>query len=343
MTARLRMPAALAAAVALAALAAALGPATADARRITYQGFYVATKPTTPGVTIHYKDRRFVTGADGRVFIRAPRDLLTPRDRHRVKNHLDITSKEIEPGVRVRLARWYDKANRTFTAALDRFYRVEPRYTIQGGKPVDPSRIESITLKSRHGIRVTSEGAKPLWLHGKRIVPTLGQLAIKDIQWTVESVKINGQNVVNRSQQEFVPAVNRDMEVKLLFYRLKVSARDALLKFPIGSAVLLRYPNGKVERHEFESAGDLTFEALPRGSYKLRIEGPGYSFERPVSVSRNQEAELDVLSYLDIVLVALILIGIAVGLVFVGRPELYEKFKRRLRRLRRRRATVGAG
>jgi hypothetical protein len=320
--------------VLLAATFAVAAPAHAQERtQITYEGFTIATIPPTPNVTIDYKGEEYVTNDAGRVFIRAPRDLLSVDDRQVVKRNLTITEAEVEPGVRVRLARWYDQENRVFTAALDKFYRVQPSYSIQGrGTPVDADEVTSMWLKSRHGIRTETKGDDVLWLHGSRVVPTLGELENKNIQWTVESAEIRGQNVVNRSQQTFVPAKDPEMNVQLLFYRLEVSARDALFKIPIGSAVFLRYPNGDVERHEFEGGAKITFDALPRGSYKLKVDGPGYSFERPVSVSRNQVAELDVVSYYDIALAVIVLVGIAVGLVFAGRPELYRRLKRRLRR-----------
>jgi len=60
-----------------------------------------------------------------------------------------------------------------------------------------------------------------------------------------------------------------------------------------------------------------------------------------VSVSRNQEVELKVISWLDMVLALGALAALAIGLMLFRRPELARKVKRKLRLERRQ--TVGAG
>jgi hypothetical protein len=123
--------------------------------------------------------------------------------------------------------------------------------------------------------------------------------------------------------------------VQLLFYSLKVVTKDALLGFPIGSAVDLKYPSGRTVRHPLKD-GQVVMPSLPRGTYNLKVAASGISFTRPVSVSRNQEVELKVISYLDMVLAFGAMISIAVGLLLARRPDMRRK-------LLRRRAKVGAG
>jgi hypothetical protein len=104
--------------------------------------------------------------------------------------------------------------------------------------------------------------------------------------------------------------------------------------------VELRYPSGRTATHDLKD-GETTLQSLPRGTYNLKVKASGVSFTRPVSVSRNQEVELKVISWLDMFLAFAAVIALAVGLALVRRPELTRKLKRKLRLGRREK--VGAG
>jgi hypothetical protein len=142
---------------------------------------------------------------------------------------------------------------------------------------------------------------------------------------------------VNQAQQRFLPSRQRVVPLRLLFYDTTVRARDALFGFPIGHALELRYPNGHVERPRLGGGGKVRLRALPRGDYEVKVSGAGISFTRPLSVSRNQEVELKVLSWLDLGLAALALASVALGLLVVRRPHLLRRVP-----LLRRRATAGS-
>jgi hypothetical protein len=193
-----------------------------------------------------------------------------------------------------------------------------------------------MTLKSRTGVRTPVKQGEDVWLQGSRVVPFSGELVSKDIDYQVERAEVDGTNVVNRAQQRFTPHKQQSLDVQLLFYSLKVVTRDALFGFPVGEGIQLRYPNGRTVRHDLKD-GTVTLPSLPRGTYNVKVVASGVSFTRPVSVSRNQEVELKVISWLDMILAALALSALAIGLLVARRPHLLRRFRRR------RREPVGAG
>ena len=84
------------------------------------------------------------------------------------------------------------------------------------------------------------------------------------------------------------------------------TVRDALLGFPIGSAVRLEYPERQGRAREaLGPGGELTLESLPRGDYRVSVDALGISSSRPVALSRDQEVQLQVISWLDVAVVLL--------------------------------------
>jgi hypothetical protein len=97
----------------------------------------------------------------------------------------------------------------------------------------------------------------------------------------------------------------------------------------------LTYPDGVVVTEQVDSKGQVSFKNLPRGQYQLQLSPAAYSPPTPVALSRPQDANLRVITYLDVALGAGVLI-LAVALLFViGRWAVI------WRRLRRRPALAG--
>ena len=110
------------------------------------------------------------------------------------------------------------------------------------------------------------------------------------------------------------------MQIRLLLFAVRVTARDALLGFPIGSAVRLQYPNGGERREALGPRAELTLTSLPRGDYRVGVEALGISSSRPVALSRDQDVSLRVISWLDVAVVLLGLGSVALALLFARRP-----------------------
>jgi hypothetical protein len=246
-----------------------------------------------------------------------------------VRDRIEVLNSDVSEGVRAKLARWYgdpeSSSRKRLTATFNVYYLVSPTFVDLEGNPVAPERITSLTLKSSHGVSLTFDDSQPQWLQGNRVVPLNNGLFVKDIYWNVESVVVNGSNVVNRSQQRFFPSRSGDVRIQVLFYSARFHAHDALFRFPIGSGVALQYPDKRIEHFKFDSSGELTLESLPRGDYKVSVDGPGISLSRPVAVSRDQDISLDVISYLDLAFLLFLAAAVGFGVVLIPRSSLVRR------------------
>lgn len=256
-----------------------------------------------------------------------------------------------DPDVRAVFSRWVDtfspsrqvniwSATTRLEAGFDVSYLVDLSFFGLEGESVDPERVESITLKSTLGGSQTFDEVGPHWLQIGRVVRRSDGLDETQALYSVQSVMVGGSNLVNRSQQQFAPIEEREWQIELMLYSAHISVRDALFRFPLGSAILLEFPDGHTERLPLESGGELTLDSLPRGEYVVSVDGPGISFSKTVALSRNQDVRLEFISYLDIAVASLLAIAVTLGLLFIGRPQLLASLRGRLRLRRAAREAV---
>jgi hypothetical protein len=139
------------------------------------------------------------------------------------------------------------------------------------------------------------------------------------VYYSVERVVVAGTSVVHRGQQRFFPRDGRTIDLRLLLFSARFTVRDALLGFPVGSAVRVRYPDGLEQRERLGRGGQLTLRSLPRGDYEVSADGLGLSSWRPVALSRDQQVDLRLISWLDVALVLLGVCSIGMALLFVRR------------------------
>jgi hypothetical protein len=310
------MKRALLIAAVLAAVAGVAAPEAAAARA----GITVETVPKLRGIPILFDGRLYRTNHGGKVY-------LPPTSRS-VRGRLFVRDVRLPGRMRATFGRWYgnlDRPSNLIRAALDIHYLVRWRFTDLQKRPVPFGRVTSISFKASHGHMHKfdrEDFEKWHWFQGSRVISTPEGPRSKDLYYTVEKVIVDGTNVVNRAQQRFEPAHRRNLAVRLLFYKAEFSASDALFKFPIGRGVKLTFPNGTIKRYAFRPGAKLTVDRLPRGHYWVVVEGPGLSFLRPLTMSKNQRMPLEVLSWFDIGFVIAVLFAIALGLLLVGRPWL---------------------
>jgi phospholipase C len=222
----------------------------------------------------------------------------------------------IAPGARARFDRWYRGGR---IAALNLDYRVNVGFADLEGERVDPGVVSSVTLAGSNGRRQSFASGAP-WLQGNRVVPESGGRRSTAVSYAVERVIVGGSSVVHRAQQRFFPAKDRRVQLRLLLFSVRFVVRDALLGFPIGSAVRLEYPSGHVQRHGLAQGADLTIRSLPRGDYRVSVDALGISSSRPVALSGDQRVDLRVISWLDVIVVLLGLSSLALGLLYLRRP-----------------------
>lgn len=294
--------------------AAALHAPAAAAATVT-----IDTVPRLAGIPILVDNRLYRTNRAGLVRVNVNGAL---RDR------LDVRDARVGPRTRATFSRWYgnlDRGGANLTAALDLYFLFRWSFVDLKNRAVANDRVTSIALRTSHGRTRKFKQAdfgRWQWLQGSRVISTPDGPRRKNLYFTVEKVIVDDANVVNRAQQRFEPYRQKEVAVRLLFYSAEFSAHDALFKFAIGKGIKLTFPNGRVQEYEFGPGAKLKIDRLPRGEYWVVVDGPGMSFLRPVTLSKNQTVPLEVLSWVDIGFVIGVLFAIALGLLFVGRPWL---------------------
>jgi predicted RNA-binding Zn-ribbon protein involved in translation (DUF1610 family) len=207
-------------------------------------------------------------------------------------------------------------------AGFDVSYLVSHNFTNLQGSPVDPSLITLLTLKGSNGKVLTFNDNQPQWLQSNRVV-RLGSFQETKILYSVAKVEMKGSNVVSNAQQRFYVHPNDNWTINLLLYTANFTARDMLFNFPIKSKINLEFPNGQIQALSFGKDEIYTAGGLPRGNYRATALGPwGLAPSTPIALSRNQNVDLQVLSYLDMMIVFVLGLSLVLGLLFIGRPEI---------------------
>jgi hypothetical protein len=204
------------------------------------------------------------------------------------------------------------------------------------GRAVDAERVESVTLLSSEGSRHTLSAFESVWLPAAAVVERVRGLDPVELGYTVESVILDGSNVVNRAQQRVRPRQGRQQRLELLVYSARFKARDALFGFPIGERLLLESPHGDTSQLPLGNNGEAVVDSLARGVYRIRVDGaPGIPLWVPMALSRDQTVSLLVVSYLDIAALSLGLLAFALLPLLLGRPGLRSAMRARVASLMR--------
>jgi len=215
---------------------------------------------------------------------------------------------------------------------LNVYELVGEKFVDLNGKPVDPQRVKSFSIRSLQGDAFTFPNGTPRWIPASRVTRRqTGGLEQVPLLYSITQAMVDGSNVVNQSQQQFYTQPNGTWTISLLLYNLRITAHDALFGFPQGNAVELRMPNGQVQNYPLDSSGAAQMYSLARGNYTFRILGAqGITTVAPIALSKDQELDTRVITYLDLAVVGSTGALIALVLLIFGRISL-----RRSRRPRR--------
>jgi hypothetical protein len=246
---------------------------------------------------------------------------------------LPIEEDNVPSNTQLEFARWNDNvftANRKVYFPRARRlevgfivnYQMNQMFYDTTGEPVDPARVSSMIIRGI-GNTYTLDRAGPVWLPSNRLIRRVGErLESQEILYYFRDVSIDGANVINRSEQRFHIRPDDTWPIQVLLYSVRFTARDAMFHFPIGKGIELTFPDGHMEKFLFDSNNaQIMIPSLARGSYSAKITGAGGSAPpTPIHLSRDQDVELLMLSYLDIALIIGIPLSIALAFFFVGRP-----------------------
>jgi hypothetical protein len=205
-------------------------------------------------------------------------------------------------------------------------YQVSQTFVDLDYQSVDSSRISSITYKGSNGATFTFEDTSPHWLPAGRIIRLNNGLQETKILYSVISIIIDGANVVSQAQQRFYVHENDQWTIQVLLYSARFTARDALFGFPIGTGIHMEYPDGDAQTYSFDLDEGYTLDGLARGIYRVTVTGAqGYAPPTPIALSRNQDVDLMVFSYLDMGVIASLGLMLSVGLLAYGRPYIFRQ------------------
>jgi len=267
-----------------------------------------ATARSDPAGRIAVRVRNFM-GLEHRLVV--PTAQISPDrtavfDRFRGSPDSGVNGKVVEMGVRTtRLVSW---------RFVDRF-----------GGEVPVSRVQSLRVRSNTGEIIDATGADllvPHWVPESRTQQGPAGLVSKRLYYVVDSAIVGGTSVVNRAQQRFVPWDQVQWLVQVLLYKVAFNSTDLFFTYHVGNGIRLTRPDGSVDALPFDRHGVAVVPDLPRGTYTVKAYGGGVSFARPVSISKDQDVTLSVISRLDLALIGGTLLVAAFGLILLGRPHL---------------------
>lgn len=304
-----------------------LGSSKASAELvITPATVEIATTPPLSGVKFLLDDQVFSSDAHGIARIQVKKAGTYPLEVLPIENQ--------NSDLQMNFGRWEDEffepkreievpMKKSLLVGFEVSYQVRPTFVDLDSQPVDPSRITSVTMKGSNGATFTFDDTEAHWLPAGRVIRLNNGLQETKILYSVMSVVIDGSNVVSQAQQRFYAEQNDVWTIKVLLYQAHFTARDALFGFPIGSGIRMEYPDGEVQSYSFDPSEGYTISGLARGIYKVTVTGAnGYAPATPIALSRDQDVELMVFSYLDMGVFLAVGIFLSVGLLLLGRPYL---------------------
>jgi hypothetical protein len=310
-------------------------------------GAWAPAQAQQPGLVIHVVPK--IAGArfsfDGQIFesdANGVAAISAPAGTH-VLEALPIEDVGRTVVLRAKFSRWGDEFFQPrreielprvtpLEVGYDVFHPVTLGFVDRDDKAVDTSRVDSVTIRNSMGAVEEYEDVGPHWLQAVRILRRSIGLEAKELLYSVESVIVDGSNVVNRAEQRFVIEGQMTKNIRLLLYSVQFSTHDALFGSPVGSHIIIEYPDGTKRRVRLPEDGRVKVESLARGDYMAWVETSGFSPPMPISVSRDfQETRLKVITYLDLGAFFLVLAGTAVALAFIGRPRLRSALRSKLR------------
>ena len=286
------------------------------------------TVPPLAGIPISVEGQVLTTNRDGLAVV----DIGSPGT-----VNLEVLQQpdgNIDENTRASFVRWSDdgfQPQRTFDLTNDNklqigfsiSHPISHSFVDRDGNPVDYSKISGMRVRTSTGSLVSFDDNQPKWITSTEIARRRTGLEATNILYSVESVTIDGTNVVNRYQQHFLAEANTPWQIEVLLYSATVSANDALFGFPIGNGISLEYPDGHVKSLSFGANKSLSLDLMARGTYRIKVEGvQSLTGWTPIALSRDQTVQLQVFSYIDVAVLGALGVLIALTLLFYGRPFL---------------------
>lgn len=292
----------------------------------------IITVPPTPSARFVLDGQQVVPDAKGAVRLTMPRN----SDAHRLElatPKLDLADGSVD------FVRWFGqgerdlgftpvltdlamKHNRRLQVAFQSTRRVRYDFVDQAHNPVSPSRVSALTLRSDSGQTHTLRDVQEVPLTAIRPVQEGTTAVGKEVTYYLQSVEIDGANVVNAGEQRIVPARATSVTIVVLLRSVRFQVKDLLFGSAMNAEVALTYPDGRTESLAVGQDGSVAVDNLARGNYSVAVSAAGYAGSQQIALSRGQRVDLRVMSYLDMVVIVVLALLVFAGLFLMGRRRM---------------------
>jgi hypothetical protein len=220
--------------------------------------------------------------------------------------------------------------SRKLVVELDVNRQVTINFLTPQQKVLSPKRVDSVILTDSLGgtTRLTkSQLAKPIWLPASRPARVANGFTGRFVTYSVKSVMIRGSNVVNSGQRRFTTNRSLSWTIPVILHSLTIDANDLLAGAPAGNSVQVTFPNGTKETAPFGAHHRVTLTDLPRGTYRLKVNGGLIPLASTVHLSRDQTATelvITTVDFAEMVAIVLVVIAVVVAAGVIGRRRRHE-------------------
>jgi hypothetical protein len=188
-------------------------------------------------------------------------------------------------------------------------------------------------------VRLTGDG-RTVSVSGAQLQDTVSLLSdqakLVDDTWTaqqvtysVSSVSVEGSDAVFAGQQRFNPNTASHWPISVSVFDLGVTVRDVLFGRGVSSAAEVIRPDGKRYAVQLGGQGSTLLRSLVRGEYTVTTQSAVLGGTSKILVSKNYDVNLQVVTLPDLVVLLLLMIGVSVSVVMLGRRTIRGSSSRR--------------
>lgn len=286
----------------------------------------VSTVPAEPGVKLRFDGQQVTAGSDGIAVIRTPYQrtghtlkLVTPNfslDHGRIKVKFTVwRSPRPSQKHSTTLTHLILRRNHNVQLGFRLSYKVGLSFVTPDDRYVRSERVSGVELRASGGYVSSVNGGRTIRLLGVMPAEEAGILVARDVNYTLQTVIVDGSNVVNAGQQRVNPSRQKSAKFVLQLRQLTITAHDRLFGTNVGSAAVVTYPDGRRVTYRFGGSHQVVLTNLARGEYHVRILGSGLFTAQSVDLSRNQIINMPIFTITDIIVVAAIFAAVIIAAI----------------------------